>query len=714
MAEITSLRPLLAVILPAIGIAGIVLSRRYPNIREGATILTAVSTAGVIASLLPAVLSGSAYVTNLGTFVPGVAFSLRADALGTLFALLASFLWIITSFYSIGYMRGLDEHAQTRYFAAFAGSVSAAIGVAFASNLIILYIFYELLTVATYPLVTHDESDVARAAGRKYLAYTFGGGVAVLAGIVLVFWSTGTVAFTPGGIAELASIDPLLARGAFALLAGGFGVKAALIPVHSWLPDAMVAPTPVSGLLHAVAVVKSGVFGISRLVLDVYGPETVAQLGVGVPLAAVAAVTIVIASVIALRQDNLKRRLAYSTISQLSYIVLGLGLFSPAALIGGLLHIPAHAFMKLTLFFCAGTIHVETHTDNISQMAGIGRRMPLTMSAFAVASVGMAGLPLVAGFVSKWYLLIGSVDAGYPIFAVVLLGSGILNIAYFWPIVYQAFFQTAAETDAKPVIEFSLGGRWNSTRTDGRGHEYDDDHDEAPDTDDSDDSTDVVDTIINERSGDADDASAQQKPQQMANNPGDPDAETTYAVDIYPSDHDTSSKTDSGEMKATADASSPAPDNETATPDMNRTQDSRDMEISSSPDPSTESTHTSDAPPADVSESEMEANTNTNTSTGAGTSASNSHTDTQTPTPNNRPDFDLSSDNDTLEAEEHDSHMSDPMWEQRTIWTESTWFMIAPIVVAVTGAIALGIIPQQIAFLSLIEQIVSAVMGVII
>ena len=231
------------------------------------------------------------------------------------------------------------------------------------------------------------------------------------------------------------------------------------MPVHSWLPDAMVAPTPVSGLLHAVAVVKSGVFGIARVALDVFGPGTMRELGVGLPLAAVAAFTLLTASIIALRKDNLKRRLAYSTVSQLSYIVLGLGVLSGEAIVGGLLHIPAHAFMKLTLFFCAGAIHVETHTDDISNMAGIGRRMPLTMAAFAVASAGMAGLPLLAGFVSKWYLIIGSVEAGQAVFAAALLVSGMLNIGYFWPVVYQAFFESPDDHDEKPLVESGLGGR---------------------------------------------------------------------------------------------------------------------------------------------------------------------------------------------------------------------------------------------------------------
>ena len=468
MTEITSLRPLAAVLVPAVAIVPILASRGRQNVREVWTLLAALSALGIVASMVPGVLAGDTYVTQFGTLVPGVEFAVQADALGVLFGLLASLLWVVTSFYSIGYMRGLDEHDQTRYFAAFAGSVAAAIGVAFASNLLVLFVFYELLTVATYPLVSHDETDEARAAGRKYLTYTFGGGVAVLAGSVLVYLLAGTTAFAPGGIEALAGSDPTLARAAFGLLILGFGVKAALMPLHSWLPDAMVAPTPVSGLLHAVAVVKSGVFGIARVILEVFGPETVAEIGMGIPLAAVAAFTLTVASVIALRQDNLKRRLAFSTVSQLSYIVLGLavgaalapGRASAFALVGGLLHIPAHAFMKLTLFFCAGAIHVETHTDDISDMAGIGERMPLTMAAFGVASLGMAGIPLLAGFVSKYFLLIGTVSGGQLVFTAALLVSGILNIAYFWPVVYAAFFESPGESDDKPLLEHVLGGRF--------------------------------------------------------------------------------------------------------------------------------------------------------------------------------------------------------------------------------------------------------------
>ncbi len=490
-----SLRPLAAVLVSAVATVAIVFSYRHPNVREAWTVIAAVVKFGIVASMVPGVLNGKVYVSDLGMLVPGVELALRADPLGTLFAVLASLLWIFTSLYSIGYMRGLSEHGQTRYFASFAASLSATIGIAFAQNILLLFVFYELLTVATYPLVAHDETEEARAAGRKYLAYTFGGGIAVFAGAVLVFWMADTTAFSAGGIAGLAEADPVFARAAFVLLAGGFAVKAAVMPVHSWLPDAMVAPTPVSGLLHAVAVVKSGAFGVSRTVIDVFGPATVADLGMGVFLATFAAFTFLAASVIALRKDHLKQRLAYSTAAQLSYIVMGVALLVPNALTGGLMHIPAHAFMKLTLFFCAGAIHVETHTDHISKMAGIGKRMPLTMVAFAVAAFGMAGIPLLVGFVSKWYLMIGAFEAELGIFAVALVVSGILNIAYFWPVIYQAFFESEDERDGKPVIDAELGGYWggkpdhytpeyagNERLTDG-GHNGDDhghEHHEGP------------------------------------------------------------------------------------------------------------------------------------------------------------------------------------------------------------------------------------------
>ncbi|WP_122090056.1 proton-conducting transporter transmembrane domain-containing protein [Halalkalicoccus subterraneus] len=479
MVEVASIRPLLAVLVSFLAAGMIVASYRYPNVRDSWSVIAALTKFGIVASMLPGVLDGTIYVWSFGTFVPGVEFALRADPLGMVFALLASFLWVFTAFYAVGYMRGLDEPNQTRFFAAFAMSLSTALGIAFAQNLVTIFVFYELLSVSTYPLVAHDEDREARIAGRKYVAYTFfGGGVLVLAGTVLVFQMAGTVDFAAGGIpalAEAAGADPWFARLAFGLLVAGFGVKAALMPVHSWLADAMVAPTPVSGLLHAVAVVKSGAFGISRVILDVYGPDLAADLGVHIPLAIVAAFTLTAASIIALRKDHLKRRLAYSTTAQLSYIVLGLSMLHPYAILGGLFHIPAHAFCKLTLFFCAGSIHVETHTDYISEMAGIGKRMPFTMAAFTVGAAGMAGIPLVAGFVSKYYMLIGGLGAGgigvigaesatmSPLMGTVFSGSlivsGLLNIAYFWPVVYTAYFESENAHDAKPLLEFPMGGK---------------------------------------------------------------------------------------------------------------------------------------------------------------------------------------------------------------------------------------------------------------
>ena len=471
--HVESWRPLGAVLVSALAVVLIVASHRRPNVRETWSVLAAITKFAIVASMLPGVLAGTEYRWSMGEFVFGIEFALRVDALGLLFAFLASFLWIFTAFYTTGYMRGLDEHGQTRFFAAFAASLSAAMGIAFAENLLVIFIFYELLSVVTYPLVAHDETEEARLAGRKYLAYTFfGGGFLVLGGTALVYWAAGTVTFgaTAGGLSVLAGSDPLIAQVIFAFLALGFGTKAAIMPLHSWLPDAMVAPTPVSGLLHAVAVVKSGAFGVARVVIDVFEPELTAEIGMHIPLAALAAFTFLAASFIALRKDNLKRRLAYSTISQLSYIIMGVALLVPAGMAGGLLHIPAHAFMKLTLFFCAGAIHVETHTDEISEMAGIGKRMPLTMGAFAIAAAGMAGIPLIAGFVSKFYMVIGGVRMGDSafaigeptaagfIFATALVASGVLNVAYFWPIVYAAFFESEDAHDAKPLVEFPRGG----------------------------------------------------------------------------------------------------------------------------------------------------------------------------------------------------------------------------------------------------------------
>ncbi|WP_138006725.1 cation:proton antiporter [Halalkalirubrum salinum] len=688
MSEIvTDIRPVAAVAVSLLGTILIVASHRRPNLREAWTVLVSVGKFAIVASMFPAVLAGTTFSYSLGSVLPGIEFVLRADPLGLLFATLASLLWIVTSFYSIGYMRGLDEDNQTRFFAAFAASLSATMGIAFAGNLVTIFIFYELLSLATYPLVAHDETDRARAAGRKYLAYTFfGGGVLVLAGTVLVYWIAGTTDFTAGGIEALAAADPTIAQITFIVLAIGFGVKAGLMPLHQWLPEAMVAPTPVSGLLHAVAVVKSGAFGVARVVLDVFGPEVLYQLGMGLVISTIAAITLTAASFIAIRKDHLKQRLAYSTVSQLSYIVLGLGLFGWYGLIGALLHIPAHAFMKLTLFFCAGAIHVETHTDHISKMAGIGKRMPVTLGAFTIAAAGMAGTPLLAGFVSKYYMLIGGVQMGATLTPVAyylvgaLLLSGVLNIVYFWPVVYTAFFEAEDAHDAKPLVDFQLGGekrsllasadggsgRSNRPRTDGG--VPDDDRQDADDLEDADKTQDVADDGADdpfEPKELIDDAEPERPPVDSEQGEDDIDEGPTGVIqpDFAPGDgrfeYD-DSEFDDSDVAARLHPSDHVAENENET---DAQADRTDQVSDSSTD---DDTH-------DVS----------------------AHDDEGT----------------------HDHHHEGPPpggWRHITgrevlVGSETTWFMLGPILAAVTGAIALGVVPYGIGFLELIEVIVEGV-----
>jgi NADH-quinone oxidoreductase subunit L/multicomponent Na+:H+ antiporter subunit D len=462
---VTSVGPLVAVAVPFLVVVPILASGARPNVREAWTVAATLLTLGAVAAMVPAAVAGEGPSVAVGHLVAGVPVALEADAAGTLFALLAAGLWVVASVYSVGYVRGLDEPDQTRYFAAFAASVGSALGVALAANLLTLFVFYELLTVATYPLVTHHADAESRRSGRKYLAYTLTGGVAILAGTLLVYDAAGTLSFAPGGI-EGAVAGPVVGRVALVLLVVGFAVKAAVMPLHGWLPDAMVAPTPVSGLLHAVAVVKSGVFGLARVLLFVFGPDAVRGLGVATPLAAAAAATMVLSGVLALRQDKLKRGLAYSTVSQLSYIVLGLAVLAPTAVFGAFLHLVAHAFMKITLFFVAGALYVETGAQYLSELGGVARRMPATALAFAVGSAGLVGLPGVAGFVSKWYLVLGTLSAGEALFAGAFLVAGLLKLLFLWPIVLRAYAGDAA-VDGFGAVRAAVRGRESGAARDG-------------------------------------------------------------------------------------------------------------------------------------------------------------------------------------------------------------------------------------------------------
>jgi len=452
METITSIRPLLAILVSLV-IVPVLISSRSGNVRETWTFVAAGAKFLIVVSMLPAVLQGKRFALTLVEVLPGAPIALVVDPLGMLFALVASTLWIVTTAYSIGYMRGLEEHSQTRYFVFFALALCSTIGVAFSANLLTLYLFYEMLSLATYPLVTHHQDAEARASGRKYLTYILGSSIAlVLPAMLICYFLSGTLEFSPQGFLAGTGGSPALMTVLLLMLLFGFA-KAALIPFHGWLPAAMVAPTPVSALLHAVAVVKVGVFSIVRVLTQVFGTDLLATLNLGTVVCVIASITVIVASLIALSQDGLKRLLAFSTIGQLSYIVLGVGLLSPKGMTGGILHIAMHAFGKITLFFCAGAIFVATGKKYISEMKGIGRRMPITMTAFFVGALSIIGLPPTGGFLSKWYLVLGTLEADRLPMLVVLLASSLLNAAYFFPIVYKAFFCKPDDAACEPGIK---------------------------------------------------------------------------------------------------------------------------------------------------------------------------------------------------------------------------------------------------------------------
>ncbi len=438
---------LLALVVPLAAAPLVVLAGRRPNLRESVTLVAATILFGLVATLAPQVMDGARPTMILAEPFPGLPLALALEPLGLLFALVASFLWLITSVYSIGYMRGHKEQHQTRFYAYFAVALAAVMGVAFAGNMLTLFVFYEVLTLSTYPLVTHAGTDQARRAGRIYLGLLLGTSVVFLLLAIVWTWSlAGTLDFTPGGI--LGGTAPTATLGLLLVLyVIGIG-KAALMPFHRWLPAAMVAPTPVSALLHAVAVVKAGVFTILKVSVYLFGSGLMITLVVSQWLQYVAAATILLASLVAMRQDNLKARLAYSTISQLGYVVLGALLANAAGIVGSAMHIATHAFGKITLFFCAGAILVATHKTEVSQMHGLGRRMPITMAAFLIASLSIIGLPPAGGTWSKWYLAIGTLEAGQLTLLAILMISSLLNIAYLMPIPLRAFFSAPPSNDA--------------------------------------------------------------------------------------------------------------------------------------------------------------------------------------------------------------------------------------------------------------------------
>ena len=441
---------LLALCCPAAGAVLIGLTGHNNKFRDFVTTMTTIITFLLVATILPHVLAGERPGFNVLEVLPGLTIGFEVEPLGMLYALVASGLWIITSVYAMGYMYSHHEKNLTRFFVCFALAITASLGIAFSKNLFTLFIFYEVLTFSTYPLVTHHGTEQAKKSGRIYLGVLISTSVAfLLLGIVWTYHLAGTTDFRLGGI-----LDGKVGKGMTMILLGlfAFGTgKAALMPFHRWLPAAMVAPTPVSALLHAVAVVKAGVFTILKVVVYIFGTGHLTRTSASEWLLYVASFTIIASSIIAFTKNNLKARLAYSTISQLAYIVLGAALATPSAIQGGALHIATHAVGKITLFFCAGAIYVTLHKTDISDMRGIGRRMPITMSAFLLGSLSIIGVPPFAGGLSKLFLAFGAGQQDGTFFILVLMASSLLSLGYLMPIVVRAFFARPREKNGTAV-----------------------------------------------------------------------------------------------------------------------------------------------------------------------------------------------------------------------------------------------------------------------
>jgi len=436
----------LTMVVPIVAVLGIVVVGRFPNIREGVSITAGLIVIYLVSSLYVLLKNGESIALASPDLFPGLSLVFEIEPLGMLFSLVAGYLWLVTTVYAIGYMRGHHEENQTRFYACFAVAISSVMGIAYADNLFTLFIFYEVLTLSTYPLVTHAGTPKAKEGGRVYLGILLTTSVLfLLLAIIGTYHTAGTLEFTRGGIFD--EQTPILVTSTLLVLFI-FGIgKAAIMPFHRWLPAAMVAPTPVSALLHAVAVVKAGVFTVLKVCIYIFGLDLLQRLPTADVMLYLAAVTVLLASLVAMRQDNLKARLAYSTVSQLGYITIGALLATSGGIVGGTMHIAMHAFGKITLFFCAGAIMVASHKTEISQMRGLGRQMPITMTAFFIGTLSIIGLPPAGGTWSKWFLMTGALEADKLIIMIVLMLSTLLNIVYLLPIPLRGFITF----DSKPV-----------------------------------------------------------------------------------------------------------------------------------------------------------------------------------------------------------------------------------------------------------------------
>jgi len=429
----------LCIILPMLAVVAIVVTGHKPNLREGVTISTSLVLLYFVSLLYQGIKQGQSISVQWWEILPGLQLSFNIEPLGMIFALIASFLWLITTVYAIGYMRSHEEQNQTRFYACFAIAIGSVMGIAFAANLFTLFIFYEVLTLSTYPLVTHAGTKEAKQGGRVYLGILLSTSIVFfLSAIVGTWFVAGSLDFKPGGVFS-SDVNKTVAGVLLVLFIFGIG-KAAIMPFHRWLPAAMVAPTPVSALLHAVAVVKAGVFTILKVCTLIFGIDLLAVLPTTQFMLYLAGASVLLASLVAMRQDNLKARLAYSTVSQLGYVTIGALLATSSGVVGSAMHIGMHAFGKITLFFCAGAILVAAHKSKISEMRGIGFQMPVTMAAFLIASLSIIGVPPTGGTWSKWFLLMGSMETEQWTIMVILMISSLLNIAYLLPIPLRAFF----------------------------------------------------------------------------------------------------------------------------------------------------------------------------------------------------------------------------------------------------------------------------------
>ena len=443
---------LLSIVFPIVaGFALLLFGVEHRRTRE----IWVLSVAFVTAALgLCAVFAGTRETFVAVRFTQTITLAFRADGLACIFAAMVSILWVLASFYALEYMK--HEGAETRFFAFFLMSFGVTLGVAFAANLVTMYLFYELLTLATLPLVMHSMDAKARFAGKEYILYSMTGAALGFVSMIFVLYYSGGADFVMGGALDLSRIggDTNVMLLVYVLGFFGFGVKAAVFPFHKWLLSASVAPTPVTALLHAVAVVKSGVFAVMRLTYYSFGAQVLFGTWAQAVVICAAAFTIVFASANGLRSPHLKRRLAYSTVSNLSYILLGTAMMTPAGLVAGLAHMLFHALNKITLFFCAGAVYYRTHKEYVYEIEGYGKVMPITMASFTLTALGLMGVPPLTGFVSKWRLGTSALSTGLGIgwlAAGALIVSALLTALYLMTVVFSVYFPRKKESKSTPA-----------------------------------------------------------------------------------------------------------------------------------------------------------------------------------------------------------------------------------------------------------------------